>query len=161
MPSAETVTQLPDTAFHVQLVLDIIFHVSSSSSKVLVSNTDFTSCSGGRTTGWRSPYACWENPGLIDVSLESFQFVIRHKKEYAGQTPSRRWRPRCWRRRWRTWGAARFVSKPSKSATRSSFSLISGFTTLSTSRRSSTLAALDRVSMVVTLVAYKDGYRGS
>ena len=35
--------------------------------------------------------------------------------------PFRRWSPRCWRRRWRTWGSARFVSKPSKSVTRSCF----------------------------------------
>ena len=35
--------------------------------------------------------------------------------------PSRRWRPRWWRRRRRTWGTAQFVSKPSKSATRSFF----------------------------------------
>ena len=38
--------------------------------------------------------------------------------------PSRRWRPRWWRRRRRTWGTAQFVSKPSKSATRSFFSLL-------------------------------------
>ena len=41
------------------------------------------------------------------------------------------------------------------------FSLFSGITTLSTTRRSSTLAALARVSTVFTLTAFKDGSRGS
>ena len=74
--------------------------------------------------------------------------------------PSRRWRPRWWRRRRRTWGTAQFALSSSKSATRSFF-LFSGFTTLSTTRRSSTLAALARVSTVFTLTAFKDGSRGS
>ena len=41
--------------------------------------------------------------------------------------PSRRWSPRRWRRRWRTWETAQFANLPSKSATRSCFSLLSGF----------------------------------
>ena len=150
-------------------VLDQLFHVSSSSSRLFVSNPVKGSLI------FDILFRRQDNRLALPLCLlrasRSFRIfpICDSSKEGICQTgrirfkilPSRRWSPRWWRRRRRTWGTARFVSNPSKSATRSCFSLFSGYTTLSTSRRSSTLAALARVSTVVTLTAFKDGSRGS
>ena len=61
---------------HLLLKQSCLFQTLSKRASYLIS------FSGGRTTGWCSPHACWEHPGL----LESFQFVIRQKKECARQT---------------------------------------------------------------------------
>ena len=61
---------------HLLLKQSCLFQTLSKGASYLIS------FSGGRTTGWCSPHACWEHPGL----LESFQFVIRQKKECARQT---------------------------------------------------------------------------
>ena len=158
-----------DGADQMQDVLDQLFHVSSSSSRLFVSNPVKGSLifdilfrrQDNRLALPLCLLRASRSFKIFPICDSSKEGICRKDQLRLKILPSRRWSPRRWRRRWRTWETAQFANLPSKSATRSCFSLFSGFKTLSSTRRSSTLAALGRVSTVVTLTAFKDGSRGS
>ena len=149
-------------------VLDQLFHVSSSSSRLFVSNPVKGSLifdilfrrQDNRLALPLCLLRASRSFKIFPICDSSKEGICRKDHLRLKILPSRRWSPRRWRRR--TWETAQFANLPSKSATRSCFfPLFSDITTLSHARRSSTLAALGRVSTVVTLIASRDGSRGS
>ena len=120
-----------DGADQMQDVLDRLFHVSSSSSKLFVSNP-VKGCLIFDILFRRQDITLVLPLCLLRASRSFRNFPIcDSSKEGMCRTdqlrleilPSRRWSPRWWRTR--TWGTAQFASIPSKSATRSCFFLSS------------------------------------
>ena len=122
-----------DGADQMQDVLDQLFHVSSSSSKMFVSNPIkgsliFDIFFRRQDSRLALPLCLLRTSRSLRIFpiCDSLQEGMCRTDQLSFKIlPSRRWSPMWWGKRRRRWGTARFVSNRSKSATRSRFFLSS------------------------------------
>ena len=109
--------------------LDQLFHVSSSPSRLFVSNPVKGSLifdilfrrQDNRLALPLCLLRASRSFKIFPICDSSKEGICRKDQLRLKILPSRRWSPRRWRRRWRTWETAQFANLPSKSATRSCF----------------------------------------